>query len=164
MSVVGELNAALCDYGVEGVYVADVLVDDWFVDDLPQVFGRLKLWRVGRQAEKACSFGNFEIALAIPTGVVESKDDDAFAAGAGLLGEHRQQGFEERFRNAVGNVAEAFAGGGRDEGRYIEPFEAMMPEGDGTHAHRRPDAAHDRFQPNPVLIRRESLAGEAGMG
>jgi hypothetical protein len=35
LAVVGQLKAALGDYGVEAFDVGDVLVEDWFVDDLP---------------------------------------------------------------------------------------------------------------------------------
>ena len=100
----------------------------------------------------------------MPTGIVENEDDDAVAASRRLFGEGRQQGFEEWLRNAIGNIPEAFAGGGRDEGGDVEPFEAVMPVGDGAHAHRRPDAAYDGFQADPVLVRREGLDGDAGMG
>ena len=90
------------------------------------MFGRLKFGRVGRQEEKLDTIGGFQIGFAMPTGVVQDENDDAITTRPGLLGESRQQGFEERLRDAVGNVPEAFAGRGRDEGRDVEPFEAMV--------------------------------------
>jgi hypothetical protein len=38
-----------------------------------------------------------------------------------------------------------------------------MPVGDGAHADRRPDAAHDRFQADPVFVCREGLDSDARM-
>ena len=43
------------------------------------MFGGLQLWRIGRQEEKAYSVRNLEIGWAMPSGIVENKDDDAVA-------------------------------------------------------------------------------------
>ena len=45
----------------------------------------------------------------MPTGVVEDENDDPIATGPGFFGEGGQQRFEERLRDAVGNIPEAFA-------------------------------------------------------
>ena len=134
-----------------------MLVEDGLVDDLPQMFGGLKFRRVGGQEDEPDSLGNLQVGLSVPAGVVEDENDDAVAPGSGLFGEGRQQRFEERLRDAVGNVPETFAGRGRDEGRDIEPFKAMMTMSDGAHAYRRPDAARDRLQPEPMLVGREGF-------
>lgn len=105
------------------------------------MLGGLEFGRIGRQEEQSYSVRNIEIALAMPSGVIENEHYDAVATGSGFFGERRQQGFEERLRNTVGNIPEAFAGGGRDKGCDVEPFEAMMAVCDRTHADRRPDAA-----------------------
>ena len=99
----------------------------------------------------------------MPPGVVEHENNDAVAAGAGFLRERRQQFLEERLGDAVGNVPETFAGRGRDEGRDIEPFEAVMSQRDRPRADGRPDPAHDRLQAEPVLVGGESFDGDARM-
>jgi hypothetical protein len=100
----------LRDDSLEGFEVGDVFVDDWFVDDLPKMLSGLKLGGVGRKKYEPNSVGKLQVALAVPTRVVEDENDDPIAAGAGLLGESGQQRLEERLRNAVGNVPETFAG------------------------------------------------------
>jgi len=92
------------------------------------------------------SLRNREIAFGLPAGVVEHENDDAVSTGPGLLGEGREQGLEERFRDAVGNVPEAFSSGRGHERGDIEPLEAMMAWRDRTRADRRPYASHDRLQ------------------
>lgn len=164
LALAGQLDAALRDYGVEGVEVGDVLIDNRLIDGFPEMLGGLKLRRIGRQEEKPYPFGNPEIALAMPTGVIENEDNDAVGTCAGLFGERRQHGFEKRLRNAVGNIPEAFAGGGRNKGRNVEPFEAVMAVGDGANADRRPDATHNRLQTEPVFVCCEGFDGNARMG
>ena len=100
----------------------------------------------------------------MPAGVVEHENDDPVPAGAGLLGEGRQQGLEERFRDAAGNVPEAFSGGRGHERRDVEPSEAMMAGRDRAHADRRPYPSHDRLQSEPVFVGRERFDRDAGMG
>ena len=53
LAVVGELCASLGDDGLERFDVGEVLVDDGFVHDLPEVLGGLKLGGVGRKEEQA---------------------------------------------------------------------------------------------------------------
>jgi len=141
-----------------------VLVDDGLVHDLPEVLCGLKLWGVGWEKEQAESLGNREVALGMPAGVVEDENDNAVSAGAGLLSEGRQQSLEERFRDPAGHVPEAFSGGRGHEGRDIEPSEAMMAWRDRARADRRPYAAHNRLQSEPMLVGRERLDRDAGMG
>ena len=158
------MGAAIGDDGLEGFEVGDVFVDDGFVDDLPEMFGGLKLGGVGRKEQQSDSVGDHEVALAMPTGVVEDEDDDSVFAGAGFIGEGAQQRLEERLRDAVGDIPEAFAGRGRNESGDVEPFEAMMTGGDRARADRRPNPAHDRLQAEPMFVGREGFDGEARMG
>ena len=61
----------------------------------------LEFRRVSGQEEKANSVWNLEVALAMPTGVVENENDDAVATGPGFFGESRQQSFEERLGEGI---------------------------------------------------------------
>src|SRR4051812_48036700 len=53
--------------------------------------------------------------------------------------------------------------GGRHEGGDVEPFVAVMAEGDRPLPARRPDPARDRLQPDAVLVRAEERDRPAGV-
>jgi hypothetical protein len=80
-----------------------------------------------------------------------------------LAGEEREGGLEEFLVDAGGQIPEALAGGRRDEGGHVEPFEAMMARGRRPFATRRPDPAGDRLQPDAALVGGEGLDHGAGM-
>jgi hypothetical protein len=162
VAVFSESDAALCDDCVEVGKLVEVLVDDWFVDVDPEGLGRLQLGGVGRQEDEADAFGYGE-RLGVPSGAVEHEDDDPVASGARLAGEEREGGLEELLVDAGGEIPEALAGGGRDEGGDVEPLEAVMAAGDRALATRRPDPAQDRLQPDAVLVGGEGLDRRAGM-
>jgi len=164
LAIVRELGASMRDDGLERFEVGDVFVDDGLVDGLPKMLCRLEFGRVWREKEQSDSFGNREVALGVPAGVVEHENDDAVFSGPGLLGEGRQQGLEERFRDAAGNIPEAFSRGRGHERRDVEPSEAMMAWRNRARADRRPYAAHDWLQPEPMLVGRERFDRDAGMG
>ena len=65
--------------------IGDPFVDDRLVDERPERFGGLKLWRVSWQEDQADAFGDRQIRFAVPAGIVEDKNDDAIASGAGFL-------------------------------------------------------------------------------
>ena len=90
----------------------------------------------------------------MPSGTIEDQDDDALGAGTDRAGEVRQQLFEERLVDAVRQVPDALAAGRFDEGGDVKPLIAVMTERDRTLAGGGPDAAADRLQAEPVLVRR----------
>jgi hypothetical protein len=61
--------------------------------------------------------------------------------------------------DAAREIPEAFAGGGRDEGGDVEPFEAVMADCHRTQPARGPDPAEDRLQPETVLVGAEDPGG-----
>ena len=77
----------------------------------------------------------------VPAGSVEDEKDDAFGAGADLAREQGEGLLEQRLGDPRREVPEALAGSGRDEGRDVEPLEAVMPQGDRALAARRPERA-----------------------
>ena len=164
LAIVGQGGASLRNDGLQRFEIRDVLVDDGLVHDLPERFCGLKLGGVGWEEEQTEPLGNREVGLGVPAGVVEHENDDAVPASPGLLGEGGQQGFEERFRDAAGNVPETFSCGRRHERRDVEPLEAMMAERDRAHADRGPYASHDRLQSEPMLVGRERFDRDARMG
>jgi hypothetical protein len=157
-----EGDASFGDSGVEVLERFEVPVDDRLVDVDPECFGRLQLGRVRRQEDEADALWDGE-RLGVPAGAVEDQDNDPVLPGARLAGKKGERVLEERLVDAGGEIPDALAGGGRDEGGDVEPFEAMMAAGDRALAARRPDPAQDRLQPDPVLVGGEDLDGRAGM-
>ena len=77
--------------------------------------------------------------------------------GSGRFGEVGEHEFEVGLADAVGDVPDRATGDRLDKTGHVEPFEAMMPERNGTLADRRPHAAGDRLQADAMLIRRPDL-------
>ena len=162
VAVFFEGDASLGHDSIEVFEGVEVLVDDGFVDVGPEGFGGLQFRRVGRQEDEADAFGEGE-RLGVPAGAVEDENDDPVASGTGLAGEEREGVLEELLVDAGGEVPEALAGCGRDEGGDVEPFEPVMAAGDRALATRRPDPAQDRLQSDTVLVGGEDLDCRLGM-
>ena len=163
VGVVAELDASGGDDCFEVGEGCEVLVGEGLVDMDPQRFGGLQLGGVGRQVDEADALGDREARRGVPAGTVEDEEDDAVAAGPRLAGEEREGVGEELLVDAGPEIPEALAGGRRDEGGDVEPFETMMAAGGGALAAWRPDPAQDRLQPDAVLVGGEDLDRRAGM-
>lgn len=77
--------------------------------------------------------------------------------------ECRQHALEQSLVDAGGDVPDHLAGARCNEARHVEPLETMMADGDRPLAYRRPHAAQDRLQTNPVLVRGPDLDRELGV-
>lgn len=163
LAILVEETAALGEDCVQGFDRCEVAIDDRFVDEWPEVFGRLQFRRIGRQVDEADAVRHREAGFGVPSGSVEHQDDDAFAPCADRAGEVREQPFEERLVNAVRQIPDGLAAGRLHERRDVEPLIAMMPRRDRPLADRRPNAAMDRLQAEPMLIRRPHLDRLVGM-
>ncbi len=152
-----EGDALRGDDSVEVGEAVKVPVDDRLVEVDPERLDRLELGGVGRQVNEADPRGYGETRRAVPAGVVEHEEDDAVRSGACLPGEECEDVLEVLLGDAGGEIPEALAGGGRDEGGDVEPFEAVVSDRDGPLAARRPDAAQDRLQTDAVLVGGEGL-------
>ena len=162
VAVGGEGDAAFGEDGVEIGEGGEVPVDDGFVEVDPESLGGLQFRGVGRQVHQADAFWHGE-GRTVPACPVEHEEDDAVAPRARLAGEEGEGLFEQVLVDAGREVPEALAGGGRDEGGDIEPFEAVVPGGDGALAARGPDPAENRLQPDPVFVGAKDFDGCAGM-
>lgn len=147
-----QTSAAFIDDGLKVGKVVEVPVDEGLVDEFPETFGGLEFGTVGRQMDEPYAVGNDEARLGVPSGVVKNEEDGAMRSRAGLLGEGVEKALEERLGDAIGDIPDRLAGGGRDKCGHIEPFKAVMAEGDGTLPFRRPDAAQDRLQSDPMFV------------
>ena len=158
-----EVSAWLFDDGLPVGQALEVPVDDGFIDEAPQMLGRLEFGGVGWQVDEPQPLGHAQTGLGVPACPVEQKDDGALGSGTGLAGKQRQQALEQPLGNAVSNIPVAFAGGGRDKGCDVEPLVAVMAERRGPLPARRPDPAVDWLQPDAVLVGAEEANRSAGM-
>ena len=150
--IVVELATALCEGEIEIGEGFEVAVDEGLIEQRPEALGGLELGAVGRQVDELDAVGDGQANQAVPAGIVEHEDDGALAARTGGSGEGGEQGLEEGFGDAVGEIPDDLARAGSDEGGHIKPFVAMVAEGDGALTDRRPDPPADRLQPEPVLV------------
>lgn len=158
-----EPAASLGDDLVEFGERIEIFIDDRFIDERPKAFRWLQLGTVGGQEDELDAVWNVQPDGTVPPGIVEDEDDDAVAPGADLIGELGEHRLEEGLVHRVRQIPDGFAAGGLDEGGQMKPLEAMMAKGDGTFADRRPDAAVDRLQSKPVLVRRPDFDRLVGM-
>ena len=159
----GESCASFSNDVVEFLDRRDVLVDDGFVDERPQRFGRLKFGRIGRQKDEADAIGHVQARLSMPAGVVENEHDGSVDTGSSLSREGFEQRGEEWLRHAVVHIPKSLAARRRDEGRHVKPIEAMMARRDRALADGRPDAPRHRLQTEPVFVAGEDLDRPLGM-
>ena len=157
VAFVGESCASSSDDVVEFVDRRDVFVDDGFVDQRPQRFGRLWFGRAWRRKDQAYAVGHVQARFAMPAGVVENEHDGSIDASAGLARKGFEQRGKERLRHAVVHIPKSLATRRRDEGRHVEPVETMMARRDRALADGRPDAARHRLQSEPMFVAREDF-------
>ncbi len=158
-----EGDALAGDGGVEIGEGLEAPGDDRLVDMDPEGLGGLQLGRVRGQVDEPETLGRGEPGRAVPAGVVERQEDDAVRSRARLAGEEGQDVFEIPLGDAGREMPEALAGGGRDDGGDVEPFEAVAADRHGALAARRPDPPQDRLQANAVLVGGEGLDHRAGI-
>lgn len=156
-------TASLCDSGIQIVDCVEVFVDERLINQRPKVLGGLEFRAVGRLIDQAQAVGNGQVFRPVPASVVEGEDDDALASGAGRAREGLEQFGKERLVDAVGEVPDGLSARRRDESGDVKPFVAVMAERDRPLADGSPDAAMDRLQAEPMLIRRPYLDRLVGM-
>ena len=88
-------------------------------------------WRLIDQPD---AVWNWKIFRAMPAGIIELQDYDAIAAGTGLT---REGG--EQFVDPVGKIPDRLSARGRDKAGHVEPFVAMVTEGNRPLPDRRPN-------------------------
>lgn len=160
--VVGQSDAPFGDHGVDLGNGLEVFVDDGLIDVDPEGLGGLQLRGIGRQIDETDAVGHGE-RQGVVAGAIENEDDDPVPSRPRLTGEERERVLEEFLVDAGREVPEALAGGRRDEGGDVEPFEAVVAAGDRALAAWRPDPTQDRLQPDAVLVGGEGFDRRAGM-
>ena len=154
VALLHERDAALADNVVEVLDRLEVRVDQRLIDELPQMLGRLQLGTVRGLVHEPDTVGHAEVFRAVPAGVVDLDDGAPLLAGTDRLGKVGEDPLEIRFADVVRDVPHRAAGGRLDKAMNVEPFVAMVAERNRTLAFRRPHAARDRLQADPMLVHR----------
>jgi hypothetical protein len=85
--LVGEGDAALAYGIVEILYGLEVAIDEWLIDEGPQVLGGLQLGTVGGLEDEADAVRNDEVLGPVPAGIVELQHNAPLAPRTDRLGE-----------------------------------------------------------------------------
>jgi hypothetical protein len=123
----------------------EVLVGERLVDERPEMFGRLEFGGEGCLVDEPDAVRDGQVFRRVPAGLVELKNDDAVASGAGVACEGFEQLGEEGFVDAVRQEPDGLAARRSNEGGDIEPFVAMMAERDRPLADRRSSPPYARW-------------------
>jgi len=118
------------------------------------MLGGLQFGAVGRLENEPDAFGHDQIFRAVPAGPVKLKHCTLVVADSNRFGEVREDGLEHFFAHGIRDIPYRAAGGRLDEAMDVEPLVAMMTECDWTFAFRRPHAARDRLQADPMFVHR----------
>lgn len=152
-----EEAASLGNSSIEVIDCCKVPIDERFVDEGPEVLGRLEFRTAWRLIDQPNAVRDRKVFRAVPAGIVELKDNDAIAASAGLTREGVEQLGKERLVDPVREIPDSLSARGRDEADDVEPFVAMVTERDRPLANRRPNPTMDRLEAEPMLIRGPDL-------
>ena len=145
---------------IEVVDGFEVLVDERLIDKGPEALSGLEFRATRRLIDQPDAVWNWKTFRAMPAGIIELQDDDAIAAGTSLTREGGEQFGKERFVDPVGKIPDRLSARGRDEAGHVEPFVAMVTEGNRPLPDRRPNPAMDRLnKAEPMLIRGPHLDG-----
>lgn len=125
VAIVNETAASLGDGGIEIIDGLEVSVGERFVDERPEMLGRLQFRGMGWLVDEPDAVGDGQVVRRMPACIVELEDDVPVASGADLACEGFEQFGEEGFANAVGNEPDGLPTRRRDEGRDVEPFVAL---------------------------------------
>jgi len=89
-----EGDAAFADDLVEAVDGLEVCVGERFIDELPEVLGRLQFGAVRRLEHEADAIGQAQVLRAVPTRLVELDHRALLVADADRLGEVGEHGLK----------------------------------------------------------------------
>jgi hypothetical protein len=158
-----EPTAPRSNGAIEVVDGFEVLVDERLIDKGPEALSGLEFRAAWRLIDEPDAVWNWKIFWAMLAGIIKLQDDDAIAAGTGLTCEGGEQFGKERLVDPVGKIPDRLSARECDEASHVEPFAAMVTEGNRPLPDRCPNPAMDRLEAEPMLIRGPHLDGFVGM-
>ena len=126
--LLGKGDAAIADRLVEARDCREAAVGERFVDERPQMLGRLQFGAVGGLEDEADAVGRGQVLWAVPASIVELKHDALLGPGADRLGEISENELEHLLADGVADVPHCPAARRLDEPGHIKPLETMMAE------------------------------------
>ena len=121
-------------------------VDQWLIDELPEVLGGLHFGAVRRLKHEPDAIWDCQVFRAMPSSVIELQHDALVFARACRFGEVHQDRLEHFLTNRVRNVPDRSPGGRLHEAPDVEPFVAVMAKRYGALAFGCPHPAQDGLQ------------------
>ena len=104
-----ENATALGDGSLEIGEGREVAVDEWLIQNRPEVLSRLQFGRVPGQIDEPDPIRDNQVRLGVPTSVVEPEHDEALASRSSLTRKERQQRGKERLGDPVRYIPEGLA-------------------------------------------------------
>src|SRR5438552_1865920 len=127
-------------------------IDEWFVGELPQMFSRLKLWRVGRQKTQGDSRRALDFGADVVGSVVQQNENLVHGAGLNKISEFLQSHVKSHKLNTWHQEIEGAPGGRMGKGVDIQPFVARPNRDNRPLPARCPDAPQERLKTNTMLV------------
>ena len=120
--VLVESEASRIDGFYEMVEVAKVAIGHAFVDERPEAFGWLQLWRVGRQEHQVDPVGHLQVRRCVPSGFIEHQEDSLVGTGADYVGEVGEHDGHRTCRDAGADDVDRLSRLRLDEGVEVAPL------------------------------------------
>jgi hypothetical protein len=148
-----EADTAVAENGVKISEGSEGAVGQRLIGEGPQTLGRLEFRGVGGQGHQFNPLGDTEVRAGMPARLVEGKQDVLIRTGSDLAGKVGEREIEGGGADGGQEEPVGPPTGRMEEGVHVQPLIALADHGEGAAAFGSPDAAQDRFEPDPVLVR-----------
>ena len=139
-----ETLAALDQDRLQRVEVGESAIDDRFVDQRPEPFGRWKLGGGGGQEDQVAALRQTEVAGDMPPGAINDDDGAVGNINALVAGEGRQGQGHGRRVDGGQKTPPAAPGAGANTAVHVAPLVVALDSGQGPLPLRRLDPPQDR--------------------
>jgi hypothetical protein len=140
------------------------LVGDGLVDERPEPFGGLQLRRVGWEQDEIDAVRESQLGGAMPAGLVAHQHHPVIGIDAFIAGELGEREGKRLGAHGREQAPPTLPGRRPHEAVDVESLKAPSHAGRGPGADRRPDAAGDGQESEPMLILRPEGHRGGGMG
>ena len=144
--------------------ILEVPIGECFIGQRPQPLGRLQFRCIRGQEAQVYPRWDVDLGTGMPARAIESYQDllaRPRADRSGELGQGEREGGDRHGRQQQPPGPTRIR---MDKGIEIAPLVAMLDDRLGALAPGAPDPAHDRLEPDAVLVGRPQLYGVLGIG